>query len=144
MKDHPQVQQDHGVVKGKPASEEQEFYYEWGFETLKNNLKILNEVLRQLVTLSASLLGGSIAFLDTSLIGPQYKTPVVVAFFLSLMFAFFGMMPYEGEFDPRRPDSVKRHKDRAFRWKRIWVWATGGLLILGFLIAMVGMMKHLP
>src|SRR5579863_2182827 len=129
-------------IQGRPASPAQEFYYQWGLETLKNNFTVLNDVLRQLVTLSASLLGGSIAFLKASLLGTEYRNAVVIAFFVSLVFAFLGMMPYEGKFDPQRPDSVKRHKGRAVKWKRIWVWTTAGLLATGFLLATVGMWKH--
>lgn len=138
----PPVQVSTGIIQGRPASPEQEFYYQWGLETLKNNFTVLNDVLRQLVTLSASLLGGSIAFLNPRLIGTGYKNAVVITFFVALVFDFFGMMPYEGKFDPQVPDSVKRHKDRAVRRKRIWAWITAGLLTAAFLLATVGMWKH--
>jgi hypothetical protein len=130
------------IIQGRPPSPEQEFYYQWGLETLKNNFTVLNDVLRQLVTLSASVLGGSIAFLSPRLIGTEYKNAVVITFFMSLVFAFFGMMPYEGKFDPQRPDSVKLHKGRAVKWKRTWVWITAASLTAGFLLATVGMWKH--
>ncbi len=61
------------IPEGSRPSEEEEFYVAWGRETLKSNLVFANEVLRQLVTLSATLLGGSIAFLDASLIDVLFK-----------------------------------------------------------------------
>jgi hypothetical protein len=132
------------IVEGRPASPEQEFYYQWGLETLKNNFNVLNDVLRQLVILCASLLGGTIAFLSPRLIGTEYKNAVVITFFMALVFAFAGMLPYEGKFDPQVPDSVKRHKERAVKWKRIWLWVTAALLTAGFVLATVGMWKHSP
>jgi hypothetical protein len=127
------------AIEGEPPTEEEEFYVQWGFETIKNNLKFLNEVLRQLVTLSATLLGGSIAFLDTSMIDARYKNAAVAFFFLSLLSSFLGILPYRGEINPLNPNSVKRHKEAAYKSKRFYLLLTELLLALGFLITVIGM-----
>lgn len=128
------------VILGQAPSEEQEFYVEWGYETIKNNLKFLNEVLRQLVTLSAALLGGSIAFYDPNMIGKGFKNAVVALYLFALIASFLGVLPYEGEINPQNPNSVKRHKEAARRYKRALLFVAEILLILGFLVALTGML----
>jgi hypothetical protein len=130
------------VVAGEIPTEEEVFYVEWGFETIKNNLKFLNEVLRQLVTLSATLLGGSIAFLDATLIGAKVKNAAVAVFFLALIVSFLGILPHRGEIDPQNANSVKRHKDTVYKWKSFYLLLTEIFLALGFLITVIGMITH--
>ena len=126
---------------GRPSSDDM-FYFRWGRETVKNNLTLVNEVLRQLVTLNSALLGGSIAFLDDSVVGAAFKPWIVFAFLASLIGSFLGMMPYEATVDVRVPEEVKRHKDDALRSKRRYLWTAGGCMALGFALAVGGMIAR--
>ncbi len=129
-------------IKGTPPLEDEEFYVLWGRETLKNNLAFTNDVLRQLVTLNAVLLGGSIAFLDDSLVDSTFKKVIILLFFLSLVFSFVGMMPYGHSVDLRLPEDIRRHKEFAFKLKRYFLWTAGALLASGFIVALVGLIVH--
>lgn len=138
-----------GNSKNKPIevtapSEEEEFYITWGRETLKNNLTFANEVLRQLVTINASLLGGSIILLSSNLIDSIFKAFAILFFFVALIFSFIGMMPYEGSVDLRKPDEIRDHKTSALNRKRFFLWSSGILTALGFLFALIGIIMHKP
>jgi hypothetical protein len=127
------------VLEATTPSEEEKFYIEWGRETIKNNLIFANEVLRELVTLNSALLGGSIAFLDDTMLDPTLKPIVVALFLLSLIVSFLGIMPYESFVDLRVPDQIQQHKRRALRWKRRFLWTAGGLIALSFTVAITGL-----
>jgi len=130
------------IPEGTSPTEEDKFFILWGRESLKNNLVLANEVLRQLVTLNSALLGGSIAFLDEKVIAPSFKVWVIVAFSLSLIVSFLGMMPYEGSVDLRIPEQIKQHKEKALKSKRRYLWAAGLLLGFGFAFALAGMISR--
>ena len=126
------------LVAGAPPTPEERFYLDWARESLKKNIDLANQVLRQLVTLYASLLGGSVVFLRGELLMSPYREIVLVMFFFGLVSAFFGSMPYEGRVDIRQPQQIKRHKESALAWKRRYLWTAGSLGAAGFLVAMVG------
>jgi len=42
---------------GQAPSEDDTFYLTWGKETLKNNINLSNDILKQIITLSSALLG---------------------------------------------------------------------------------------
>lgn len=126
------------VIKGAPPSAEELFYLQWARETQKRNSDLANQVLRQLVTLYASLLGGSIVFLKKEFLRSPYWETVMILFFLGLVLAFVGSMPYEGRVDVRQPQEIKRHKQSALAWKRFFLWSAGLSGALGFAMAMMG------
>src|SRR4051812_30676390 len=70
------------VLASEPASPDECLYFRVAEEIKKRELPFLNEVLRQLVTLNVSLLGGGIFFLT-----PQYcdNGPRLVAMFMFLV-----------------------------------------------------------
>jgi hypothetical protein len=128
------------VRQGIRPSSDDMFYFRWGRETLKGNLTLANEVLRQLVTLNSALLGGSIAFLDEAVVDASFKPWIVGAFTISLILSFVGMMPYEALVDLRVPEEVRRHKELAFKSKRRYLWSAGVCLAAGFGLAIAGML----
>lgn len=130
------------IQEGTPPTGDDKFFTLWGRESLKNNLVLANEALRQLVTLNSALLGGSIAFLDEKVITPYFKVWVIVAFFFSLIVSFLGMMPYEGSVDLRIPEQIKQHKEKALKSKRWYLWTAGLFLGLGFAFALLGMISR--
>ncbi|MCD7916285.1 MAG: hypothetical protein LUG96_14195 [Tannerellaceae bacterium] len=80
--------------QGRPPTEEEFFYTTWEKETLKNNINLCNDILKQLITLSTTLLGVTIIF-DTIITVYFLKLLVMVLFFTSLIIAFLGILPYE-------------------------------------------------
>jgi hypothetical protein len=132
---------DEAPPVGRAPTREGLFYVEWGAETLKRNLTLANEVLRSLLTLSATMLGGSIAFLDKVATRP-FPGIAAVLFLLALIASLLGVLPYEGEVDLRIPKQIEQHKRAAFEKKVLLLKTAGGLLALGFIAALVGMAVH--
>ncbi len=137
------------VNKNKPIqatapSEDDEFYIAWGRETLKNNITFANEVLRQLVSLNVALLGGSIIFLDDKLLDSTFKLFIILAFLLSLIFSFAGIMPFGRYVDLRVAEDIRRHKRLVLSWKLYFLGTAGVLLGIGFILALAGILVHKP
>lgn len=122
---------------------EDEFYLEWGLESLKRNLTFANDILQRLVTLNGVLLGGSIAFYDEHILSATLKPIVLLCFFLSLVLSFLGMMPYERRVDIRMPGCIKQFKQRALQSKRNYLWWAGGFLAAGFGICLGAMVYRM-
>jgi hypothetical protein len=131
-------------IQATSPSEEEEFYVAWGRETLKYNITFTNEVLRQLVTLNSTLLGGSIIFISDDFMNPAFKNFAIIFFFIALIFSFIGVMPYRGFVDLRIPEEIKKHKASTLRWKGYFLWTSGGCTALGFIAAVIGILVHKP
>lgn len=127
-------------ISGGRPSEEEKFYVAWGYRTLTDTLPFLNEVLRQLVTLSSTLLGGSIAFLDDKMINLTLKKFVLIVFFATLIISFFGILPYNETFDVRKPSETKRYVDNVIKLKLLYVRIACILLGTGFVLALIGLL----
>jgi hypothetical protein len=129
----------HPTLSATAPTEEERFYLAWARDTLQHNLTYANEVLRQLVSLASTMLGGSIVFLDTAAPDPSWRTAVSALFFASLCTALVGILPYEEYVALNAPAEIRRHKAAALRWKRIYLWSSAGLLLAGFALALLGL-----
>lgn len=127
------------VIVGEIPSEEDNFYISWGRESIKNNLIISNEVLRQFTTISTTLLGGSAIFLDDKVIDIKFKPWIIIFFLFSLIFSFLGIIPYEGYVDLRVPNKIKEHKEKALKCKINYIYIAGGFCAAGFLLVFAGL-----
>lgn len=99
----------HAEVIG-PPTEEDLFLLEWGKESLKKNIGIVNDALQRMVTLNSALLGGSIAFYDDKVMPTAAKFWVELFFLIALISAFLGMLPKEERVDLKCPADVKAAK----------------------------------
>ena len=120
-----------GQQQGRPPSTDDTFYTQWGRETLKNNIKLSNDILKQLITLSSALLGVSIIF-DDIVKTDWVKILVLLSFFTSLVVAFFGFLPFENKVNLNSPTDIKEHKKKALKCKRWYLWSSAGALTVGF------------
>jgi hypothetical protein len=128
-----------GVVVGRAPSPDEVLYTEIGADMVKRVLPFVNEVLRQLVTLSATLAGGSAAFLSDALVGPWLKVPAVVCFLLALVAAFAGMLPYNAAVAWTQPHDVKRTVDRALAWKGGCLRVAAAAIVAGLVAVVAGL-----
>ncbi|MGH2509771.1 MAG: hypothetical protein ACRDHZ_20520 [Ktedonobacteraceae bacterium] len=129
-------------VIGTAPTEDDEFYIAWGRETFKNNISYLNDVLRQFITLNATLLGGSFVFLDDKIIDSNFKFWVLIILLASLTVAIIGIMPYGLRVDLRVASDIRRHKTFVTRLTFIFLVITAILLICAFMVALIGLYKH--
>src|SRR4051812_21751076 len=75
------------------ASDDFKFHYEWALQVRRQNMDFTNEVLRRLVTLAASLLGGSVVLVNSQMMPTPFQALTIAAFFCALVTAFIGMLP---------------------------------------------------
>lgn len=128
-------------AEAQPADPVDVFHLEWARETLKRNLPFANEVLRSLMTLSATMLGGSIAFLDR-VSSPWARIVAIICFLLALIASLLGVRPFEGTTELQIPSRIKEHKEKALKKKQDCLRWAGSLLYLGFLVALLGVLTH--
>ena len=132
------TQIDHEPPRGKQPSEEDEFYFQWGMESQKNNIVLANDILKQFITLNSTLLGGSVVFIDSAVMSPSAKNIVIIFFFLGLAAAFFGVLPYERKVLRASPTEVEKYKASALKKKRSFLWLAALFMAIGFLVAILG------
>ncbi len=125
-------------ASSKPPTKEEDFYIQWGKETLKTNIENANIVLRQLITLNTALLGGSVAFLSQGEISKSWHGASMAFFFIGLIFAFLGSAPYESKVQLNMPNEIKQHKEKALKSKRCSLWESAIFTGTGLLIAAIG------
>lgn len=130
------------IVKGQKPTCEELFFREWGYETIKNNIETVNKLLQQFITLNVALIGGNIAFLSPSNIAAPYRIVSLFLFFLGLILAFLGVLPYESKVNIDIPDQVKAHKKSALAQKRKFLWSCCSVMGGGLLVASIGVAVH--
>jgi hypothetical protein len=128
-----ETENDNNPQVGKKPTTEDEFYLEWGKESLKNNINLANEILKQLITLSTALLGVSIIF-DKIVSDEILRIVVLSLFFISLVLSLLGILPYEKNVALNSPTEIKKFKRKALTQKRIYIWISGAGLTFGFAI----------
>ena len=115
----------------KPTSEDL-FYIRWGRETRRDNIAVLNNVLRQFITLDTALLAALIAFFDKIEICKWIKVLSCVLLMFSLAMALLGIIPRSSHIDLRQPDLIKAHKDKVLTWKKCLMWISVSSFMLSF------------
>jgi hypothetical protein len=116
---------------GQQPTEEEIFYITWGQETVKNNITLCNDILKQLITISSALLGVNIIY-DNIVSSETLKIFVLLSFFVSLIVAFIGLLPYENNVRLDTPDDIKIHKRQALKHKRQYLWVSAMTIVVGF------------
>ncbi len=127
-------------IVGEVPTNEEIFYAEYGDDLTRDTIPFLNQVLRQFVTLSTALMGGSIAFLSDSLVDPDFKKSIVVLFLFSLVAALLGVLPYRGKFHRRCPNEIKEVCLSARTWKTRFLWISAAMIFIGSLVAILGIL----
>ena len=122
-------------------AKEVEFYRQWARENVKSSIVLANDVLKQLLTINAALLGAASILLNDNLIDPLGRVATVLAFFLALVVSFLGVLPFESP-PQREVAKIRAAKIRALNHKRNLLAGAAGLMSLGFGIAIVGIVLH--
>lgn len=123
---------------GKPPSEEDTFYLEWGQETFKSSISRLNELQTNLVTLSISLLGGSLVFYTDTFSIPVFKILTIATLLAGAIVSILGSIPEEANLDLRIPSEIRNYKEVTFRIKKHWYYWSVSLIYAGLTLAFLG------
>ncbi len=124
-------------AKAEEPTSEDLFYIKWGRETHKDNIGVLNNVLRQFITLDTALLAVLIAFFDKIQICKWIKVLSCALLMFSLVMAVFGIIPLSSDLDLRRPDLIKAHKKRVLIRKKRLMWISVSSFVLSFIIILI-------
>ena len=126
---------------GGVPSEQDLFFVSLGDELVRRNLPYLNDVSRQLVTLSTALAGGSIAILrDADMCFPWLRFVAIAIFLLALATSLLGMLPRAGEITRRAPNVIRRGLETALISKRRLCRIAAGLIVGGLVVVLVGLL----
>lgn len=126
------VEDEFIIVKSRKPTEKDLFYLSWGLELVKNQFNLVNELLKQQISLCLTLLGVSLIFEKVFENDNQYKFVVALCFFIGLIFAFIGLMPFDRKsvwLDS--PDDIENFQKDALNFKKIMYTISGILIILG-------------
>lgn len=121
------------VLQGEPVTDTDNFYFDWVNESIKENVKLANDILRQIITLSTALLGVSIIF-EKIVMHETLRLFVIVFFFGGLIISFFGVLPYQKTIDTLSPSDIKKFQSDALKHKLKYVWIASICIVLGFAI----------
>ena len=127
-------------VEGELASNVEVLYHQIGEDLAKKQLPFTNDLLRQLLTMSVSLAGGGLYFLDDKMCDKGFKLVAVGMFFVGVIFALLGVLPYRDRFCISAPHQVKDFVDRAITWKDGMIWGASIFLFFGLIVAFVGVL----
>jgi hypothetical protein len=118
--------------QGRPPSEDELFYIAWARESLKNNINLCNDILKQTISIGSALLGMTLIF--DKVISESWKIPVIFVSIVSLIVAFAGVFPFRSEVHIDNPEEIKIHKEKTLKRKRIYLIVSAGFLLMGFLV----------
>ncbi len=130
---------DEKIIQGeaREPTKDENFYIEWGYETVKSNINTANEVFKLLITINVTLIGGGSAFLYKSNVLESYRIIILAAFLIGLILALIGIFPKESEVDIRIPEKIKTHKIKVLGIKRDFLKAASTLTVLGLLASVM-------
>lgn len=123
------------IVKGQSPTSEERFYLEWGKQSLKENIKICNEILSKLITITIALSGGSIV--QTLVDNPIQKTIITSIFVIALCLSILGYLPKKKYVDIDSPLEIKKYKRKLMKSKYIYVILSSTLIVLGLIYSVI-------
>ncbi|MGY2987221.1 hypothetical protein [Bradyrhizobium sp. USDA 4508] len=105
------------VARGRPPPADPKFYIQWGQENTKAFVQNANAALGQLLTVSTTLLGGTIAFWNYFPIDPKYRFVALSAALFTVLLCLFSAMPRKTSFDLTSATDIRRHMEDVFDYK---------------------------
>jgi len=126
------------MQKGKPISADDEFLLQWAKESKKANIALANDVLGKLLTISTTVVGGGVIFLNKSIISTYLIGPILILFLSTLILALLGVLPYQAAVDLSSPTEIENHKSKALKNKLKYIKISSFCFIFGLLLAIGG------
>ena len=129
------------IVEGsaRQATDEEAFLLKSMSEMPKSNLDTYNQVLRLLLGIIVTFLGGSIVFLDKQRLPGWSLWPAMVMLLLAFVASLFGVIPVSSNAPHNLPNEIKKSFMAALSFKQKMLWATMGLLSLSLFFSIIGL-----
>ena len=131
--------QEERIVGQVPRPEDAEAV-EWARDMARKEIVILQESLKQFVTLTSALLAGSAVFFDDAAMPKGLKIAGVVFLLASLAASTLGSLPYEAKVRPGYPEDAREARSKATKHKRGVLKMTVYTFMAAFGCFVVGML----
>ena len=130
------------VIQGEQPSQEELFYKRWGWETLKENISVLNGVLKMFISLDAAILAAYLGLHDKVTINPSAKIALSVLLLVSLCASIAGVYPIPAKVNLNKPAAIRSYKLKRVRFKKICLLVASGTLIGGFIVLLAALVSN--
>lgn len=135
-------EQRKALIQVKSASGDEVLLTEWGQELFRSSLKLVNDVLIQMITIASLLLTAALGFLERIGVGKPWQLPVFILLLSVIIVSVIGLVPMYAEIDVRDPDVLRRFRTEILRKKRLALWLNTSLLAGAFLCAILGLITR--
>lgn len=125
------------VIEGRPLTPEEALLLGVADDGVKQAIPRLNDSINRMITLSTAMIAGALGVLKDDVCTFAGRVTAATLFFLALATALLASIPYlsRGE---RELNSLASEVGRVTRWKRMCLWVCYGILLSGFLAAILG------
>ena len=121
------------VLNGEEPKEEELFYKEWGWETLRENIKIQNDIFKLFITLETIIITTFLGLYLTINIYACVKNIIFTLLALSLISSIIGIYPFAMKVNLNNPSEIKSYKSKRMKTKGLLLKLSFLLLFAGFL-----------
>jgi len=122
------------VIEGKKPTEEDLFYKIWGWETLKDNIKMQNDMFKIFITLETVIITTYLGLFSAIHIPTIMKNIIFTLLSFSLICSIIGIFPFAKEVNLNMPTEIKSYKLEKMKRKGIFLKLSLLLLFGSFLI----------
>ena len=122
------------IIKGQAPSEEEIFYKKWGWDTFKENIATLNEVLKLFITLDIAIVSLYLGINTDLKIPYTINVIVFILLILSLFVALIGVYPWPKNVNINMPEQTKSYKIKRSKLKSKCLFFSFLLLITVFIV----------
>ncbi len=105
------------VIQGEEPTGEELFYKKWGWQTLQENIKVQNDVLKIFITLDTAILVAYLGFYDKFSICLWIKILLFALVTTSLLSSIVGIFPKPIKVNLNMPYEIKTYKEKRSRFK---------------------------
>jgi hypothetical protein len=122
-------------IKSRKQTEREKFFLNLGPELIKNQIPLASELLKQQITICIALLTVSLIFDKIFDEKSSIKLFVMLAFFIGLLAAFIGLMPFDRQdVCMESPEDIEWFHRDALRFKKICFCISGCMIIIGLFL----------
>jgi len=128
------------ILQGEKPSEEELFYKRWGWETLRENISIVNDVLKLFIALDATILSAYLGFYGKVAICPWIKIVLFILLIFSFCSSIVGAYPFSMKVNVNKPQEIKSYKSKRVKFKGRCLAIASGTLVVGFVAFLIAIL----
>ena len=108
-------------------------------ETLQRLIATTDDMLKTIITMSSALL--AIGFIFNDFVkSPLVRAVIIILFFIGLVLAFLGMLPFNLRHDVEDAEEMKQQQVKSFLRKRRHLWLSAGVMAIALILAILDLL----